>query len=352
MKILDAGRGVAGAYCAGMLRLIGAEVTRVRSVGILAPAGHEEAIDEALDRYLHRGKRLLPHELRLPEQRARFLELVAGADCLVEDWAPGGLEACGLDETALRRVQPQLVLTRISEFGQTGPWAARAGSELVNLAAGGMLFLTGSWDRPPVQLAPYQAQLTAGLLAAVATSAALYGGGPITIDLSRQESVLALITPALSEYVYQGTIPAREGRVAAMARIERARDGWVYAGPGAAANADYQAYSAFLGIPEFAEPRFATPNGRMENWEEHQRLLQPRLLEKDAGEWVDAAAESRLTFGLVQTTTDLLHSGVLQERRFFDEREVGGSHARVPLAPYLVDGERPDTLQSPPEAAN
>jgi crotonobetainyl-CoA:carnitine CoA-transferase CaiB-like acyl-CoA transferase len=162
----------------------------------------------------------------------------------------------------------------------------------------------------------------------------------VTLDLATQEAVAAMITPALTEYSYAGTIPARDGMVAAMARIERCADGWVYAGPGAAATADYQRYAAFLNIPEFAEPRFATPQGRMDNWAEHQRLLGAKLREKTAGEWVESAGSARLTFGHVQTTLDLLACPVLAERRFFGVLAAEGGGVRAPLAPYLVDGER------------
>jgi crotonobetainyl-CoA:carnitine CoA-transferase CaiB-like acyl-CoA transferase len=128
-----------------------------------------------------------------------------------------------------------------------------------------------------------------------------------------------------------------------MARIERSRDGWVYAGPGAAANADYQTYARFLGIPEFAEDRFATPEGRMDNWQEHQALLLPKLREQTSREWTDAAAEWRLTFGLTQDTLDLLACDQLAARDFFAPLPDAGEQARAPVAPYLLDGARPTT---------
>jgi crotonobetainyl-CoA:carnitine CoA-transferase CaiB-like acyl-CoA transferase len=356
VRVVEISRGVAGGYCAALLALIGAEVVRLAPAGETLPEAGEDA--GIVGSYLHRDKTMLDHDLAAPEGRKRLLELLADTDALIEDWGPGGLEARGVDEPALRERQPALVLTRISEFGgapsgspaaasreqgeaqerhtDAGPWTGWAGSELVNLAAGGMLFLTGSWDRPPVALAPYQAQLTSGVLAAVATAAALYGGGPATIDLSKQEAVAALVAPALSEYAYAGTIAAREGTVAAMARIERSRDGWVYAGPGAATNADYARYAAFLGVPELGEERFATAEGRMDHWQEHQALLQPRLAERTTAEWVDAAAEAHLTFGYVQTTLDLLACPVLRERGFLREIATPSGPARAPVAPFGV----------------
>ena len=339
MRVLDLSRTVAGGYCGSMLALAGAEVSHcdIESDTLPAPLDDRLVLD-----YVHRGTATLP--VVAPAQIAN---LVREYDALIEDWGPGILEQLTGGEPQLRESAPSLVITRVSEFGQTGPWANWTGSELVNLAAGGMLFLTGQWDRPPVQLAPYQAQLTAGLLAAIATMAALLGGGPLTIDLSKQEAVLALVNPAPSEYLYSGTITARDGRVAAMPRIERASDRWVYVGPGAALTADYKRYAECVGIPEFAEERFAGPEGRMANWEEHQRLLQARLLERTADEWVAAGAAHHLTFGHVQSTTDLLNDPVLAERGYLAETNLDSHTATVPLAPYLLDGVRPATLADP-----
>jgi benzylsuccinate CoA-transferase BbsE subunit len=345
MKVIDISRGAAGAYCAEMLRLIGGDVLRVAVKGTMVPVLPTDLdSDEVLACFVNRGKRTNPTLMELPRDREALATLIASTDCLVEDWGPEGLEQAGLDEAELRSRAARLVITRISEFGETGPWAGWTGSELVNLAAGGMLFLTGTWDRPPVQLAPYQAQLTTGLLAAIATAAAAYAGGPATIDFSKQEAVTALVTTALTEYAYQGTVPAREGKVAGMARIERALDDWVYAGPASPGSADYGRYGAFLNIPEFSEPRFSTVEQRMEHWQEHGELLRPVLRAKTARTWVDEAAKAHLTFGLVQSSRDLLDCEVLSEREFFSETRALGRDAQAPLAPYLVDGKRPPDL--------
>jgi crotonobetainyl-CoA:carnitine CoA-transferase CaiB-like acyl-CoA transferase len=345
VKVLDISGGIAGAYCAHLLTLLGADVVRID-----APAGRPRsgpAADEVVAAVLERGKRQLALDLEEAADREQFLDLVAKADVLIDDAPPAEADRRGLDPDALFARQPSLVLTRITDFGLDGPWAAWHGSELVNLATGGLLFLTGSWDRPPVQLAPDQAHLSAGLLAALATAAALYAGGPALIDLSKQEAVMALVAPSLTSYAYTGVIEAREGKVAGMTRIERSADGWVYAGPSSPTSADYSTFAAFLGIPQLAEPRFATPDARMEHWDEHQALIVPRLRERTAKQWVDDAAAWRLTFGYVQTTLDLLQCPALEARRFFTEVPTQAGTARVPAAPYLVDGERPAAVTDP-----
>jgi CoA:oxalate CoA-transferase len=336
MKVIDLSRGIAGAYCAQLLALAGCDVIHIDY------DGRDQWVDDVAWACANRGKAAIR-----AESQERLIDLVVDADALVEDRGLDGIEALGLGEATLRSRRPNLIITRVSEFGQSGPWSGWSGSELVNLAAGGMLFLTGSWDRPPAQLAPYQAQLTTGLLAAIATAAAIYGGAGVTIDASKQEAVLALVNPSVTEYAYSGTIPAREGKVAAMPRIELSKDGWVYAGPGAAATADYQNFSRFLELPELAEERFATPEGRMANWEEHQRLVLPKLKERMTEEWLERAEEWRLTFGPVETALELLEDDVLNERRFFAEMPMPAGTARAPLAPYLVDGARPDTFAAP-----
>lgn len=342
--VIDLSRGIAGRSCARMLVLGGADVTRV-----VTPDGEPEEMARLHERgypleMLDLGKRLVTLDPVSDDGREALRALVAGADAVVEDGGPDGLASFGLTEDTIRSWSAATIITRISEFGRDGPRAGRRGSELINLAAGGLLFLTGTCDRPPQQLAPFQAQLTAGLLAAIATMSALYAEEGPTIDISKQEAVTALISPALTEYAYTGVVPAREGTVAAMTRIERSKDGWVYAGPSAPAIADYKTLSAFLEIPELAEERFSTPEQRMAHWAEHQALIVPKLKQRTTREWTEAAEQWRLTFGHVQTTTDLLHCDVLAERRFFGDVPVNGGVARVPMAPYLVDGERPSAV--------
>jgi CoA:oxalate CoA-transferase len=299
---------------------------------------------------LDRGKQIIVLDPATDAGRERLNGLLAAADAVIDDGGPGGLVSFGIMDEELRRLAARAIRTRISEFGLDGPRAGWVGSELVNLAAGGLLFLTGTYDRPPVQLAPFQAQLATGLFAAIATQAALLAGQPAEIDIAKQEAVAALITPALTEYVYAGVIPAREGTVAGMVRIERASDRWVYAGPSAPGLADYKTLGAFLEIPELAEERFSTQERRMEHWQEHQALIVPRLQQRTAAEWVDAAAEWRLTFGHVQTTAELLDCPVMAERRFFGTLVLDGAPVTAPLAPYLVDGERPAALAQPAHA--
>lgn len=346
LRILDLSRGVAGAYCAQILALAGAEVWRVDSDPQRFPANDVRGLNRQV---LSRGKRQLTLDLNDAGGRTRLLELLTASNGVVEDLGPGGLEAYGLEPQRLRERSPGLVLTRISPFGQTGPWSSWSGSELIALASGGMLFLTGMWDRPPVQLAPYQAALSTGLTAAIAMLAAFAQARPVTIDIAAQEVVATFIAPALTEYVYNGVIPAREGRVAGMTRIEMASDTWVYAGPSAPGIADYRRFAAFLELPELAQERFATQEGRMEHWQEHQDLVLPRLRQRTAQEWVDAAEAAHLTFGFVQTTSDLLESTVLRERGFFGELPVSNGTACLPLAPYLVDGVRPQALVTLPK---
>lgn len=339
MRVLDISLGIAGAYCAQLLTLLGAEVIRLELGGAAFPPSPPR--DAVIQAFLDRGKRRVDLDLGGEDGRARLFELVSLVDALVDDAGPDGLAERGLYESDLLAQQPSLILTRVSEFGLDGPWSAWHGSELVDQAAGGLLFLTGTWDRPPVQLAPHQVELTTGLLAAIATAAMLYGGGPATIDIAKQEAVLAMISPSLTNYAYTGVVDAREGTVAGMTRIEHAADTWVYAGPSSPGTADYTSFAAFLGIPELAEPRFATPDARMEHWQEHQDLIVPRIRERTAAEWTADAAAARLTFGPVQTTRELLECPVLNERDFFSEMPTESGLARAPLAPYLVDGHRP-----------
>jgi crotonobetainyl-CoA:carnitine CoA-transferase CaiB-like acyl-CoA transferase len=125
MRIIEISRSVAGAYAGDLLCLAGAEVHR------LAPPPVDAANDEeafALE-LLNTAKAQPSLRLDAADDREAVLSLIASADALIEDLGPGGLEALGLSEDELRARQPRLIITRLSDFGQTGPHAGWAASE-------------------------------------------------------------------------------------------------------------------------------------------------------------------------------------------------------------------------------
>ncbi|MGH2633031.1 MAG: CoA transferase, partial [Tepidiformaceae bacterium] len=149
VRVLEIGGGVPAAFASHFLAGYGADV--VRSEGAAGALSHDEAV------FLCAGKR------RISVSDAELRRLALAADIVIEDGKPGALAARGLDPLALRKDKPSLVIVSITPFGQTGPYAEFAATNLVSFAMGGLMSLTGSPNREPLLTGGNQAQMLGGL---------------------------------------------------------------------------------------------------------------------------------------------------------------------------------------------
>ena len=195
-----------GLICGQMLADLGADVIQIEppagsSARRLAPfLGDEPDLERSLYWWAYaRNKRSAVLDLETAEGQQRLRELVAGADFLIESDRPGSMARRGLDYEQLARVNPALIYVSITAYGQDGPKAGLAASDLTVLAAGGPLILYGDADRPPVRASVPQAFLHAGAEAAAAALIALHertrSGRGQHVDVSAQQAV-ALATQA------------------------------------------------------------------------------------------------------------------------------------------------------------
>ncbi len=212
---------------------LGAEVILVEPPGG-APVRHEApylADEPGAERafahlYLNTNKRSVVLDLDAPDDRARFVDLVATADVLLETLPPGRLDELGLGHAALRAVNPGLVQCSVTPFGLFSPWRHRKANDLVAGAAGGLIQVSGEPGGVPMQGGAHPSYIMAGLAAASAVTVALHqrdfgngAGSGVHIDLSTQEATaLAVMQTAWpAQWPWQGRIPARPGLSAALA---------------------------------------------------------------------------------------------------------------------------------------
>jgi crotonobetainyl-CoA:carnitine CoA-transferase CaiB-like acyl-CoA transferase len=162
----------------------------------------------------NRGKRSAVLDLEQPAGRARFLELAAEADAVLDSFDPGRLEALGLDLAALHAVNPRLVLTRVTPFGQTGPYAHFAASDLILSAIGGASWLAGEPDRAPVRItAPQYFQhgaAEAALHTIIAMGHAAAGGPGQQLDVSAQAATVRTLMTGFTHAYTDGKLLRRE----------------------------------------------------------------------------------------------------------------------------------------------
>jgi succinyl-CoA:(S)-malate CoA-transferase subunit A/succinyl-CoA:(S)-malate CoA-transferase subunit B len=219
VRVLDLATFIAAPFCAGLLGELGADVIKVEQPGAGDPLRElgQKVKGQALFWALEaRNRRSITCNLRVPRGQELALGLVERSDIVVENFRPGTLERWNLGYERMRQVNPGVVLVRISAYGQTGPYAARPGFGRVAQAFGGLTYLAGYPDRPPVN--PGSATLAdyaAGLFGAVSALAGLRHkertGQGQQIDLSLFESIFRLTDVMSLEYDTLGQVRERKG---------------------------------------------------------------------------------------------------------------------------------------------
>lgn len=216
LRVLDLATVLAGPGAARYLADFGADVIKVERPGAgdgLRAMGPRDPADGVTHfwKLAGRGKRTIALDLRAPADLALLRELLADADVLIENLRPGKLEALGLAPGDLLSANPRLVITRVTGFGQDGPYAARAGFATLAEALSGFASLSGEPDGapllPPIALTD---EVTA-LVAAFATMVAVHGGGGQVVDVNLLESMLALMGPLVGAAAASGYEQQRLG---------------------------------------------------------------------------------------------------------------------------------------------
>ena len=213
IRVLELGQVIAGPFCAQMLADYGADVIKVEPPGTgrrPAPVGPPDLTGDSLWwSVTARNKRSITIDLRPSEGQELVRGLAAQTDVLVENFRPGTLEGWGLGWEDLSAVRPELIMVRISGYGQTGPYARRAGYASIGEAMGGLRALTGYADLPPTRVGICIGDSLTGMFGAMGALAALEarrrtGRGQV-VDASIFESVLAVTEALVIEYCARGT---------------------------------------------------------------------------------------------------------------------------------------------------
>jgi crotonobetainyl-CoA:carnitine CoA-transferase CaiB-like acyl-CoA transferase len=220
VRILDVGTRIAAPFAATLLADFGAEVIKVelpktgdflRTIGPFVD-GH--SLFFAVE---NRNKKSITLDLRKPKGQALFKRLVPLADAIVENFQAGTLEGWGLGFDVLETLNPKIILTRATVYGQDGPYRDRPGLDRNGIAHGGLLYLTGYPDRPPVRPGILVSDYTTGLFNALAIVMALYerdakgSGRGQWVDLALYESIFRLLEHTVASYDRLGVVREREG---------------------------------------------------------------------------------------------------------------------------------------------
>lgn len=221
VRVIEFGTLIAGPFCTRVLAEFGAEVIKIEAPGSGDPLRKWRKLqgDTSLWWYVQaRNKQSVTLNLKLPEGVDIARRLIAGADIVVENFRPGVMEKLGLGWDVLSADNPGLVMVRLSGFGQTGPYRERPGFGAVAESMGGLRYITGYPDRPPVKTGISIGDSIAALWAALGALMALRhrevnGGAGQVVDVALYEAVFAMMESLVPEFDAFGFVRERTGNV-------------------------------------------------------------------------------------------------------------------------------------------
>ena len=294
IRILDVGTRIAAPFAATLLADFGAEVWKIELPGggdflrQIGPFDGKRSLFWAVE---GRNKKSITLDLRKPRGQDLFRRMVPLGDVIVENFQPGTLEGWGLGYDVLEKLNPGVVLTRASVYGQDGPYRDRPGLDRNGIAMGGLLYVTGYPDRPPVRPGILVSDYLTGVFNALSILIALHergrsGRGQV-VDLALYESVLRLMEHTVAAYDRLGVVREREGnRLANSAPLDtwESRDG-KFLSIVAAGDVLFPRLARAIGKEELTrDPRFRTLRDRAEHADEINGIVADWCRARDAAE--------------------------------------------------------------------
>jgi formyl-CoA transferase len=297
-----------------------------------------------------RNKKCITLHLRQERGQALLIELAKCSDVLVENFRPGTLEKWGIGPPELWEANPRLVIARVSGYGQTGPYAPRAGFASVAEAMGGIRYMNGFPDEPPPRMHLSLGDSLAGMFASIGVLAALYkrdalgfGRGQV-VDVSLMEACFALLESTVPEFDRLGVVRGPGGtglKGVAPSNIFKSRDGnWMVI----AANADgvFGRLCAAMEKPELASnPRFATHLARGQNQEAIEAIVREWAAERDYAEIDRVLNDAGVICGPIYTIADIFAD------EHFWAREMLVKHVDPGFGEYIGPGIVPKFSETP-----
>lgn len=336
LKVVELAHIMAGPVCGLMLADMGADVIKVEKY----PDGDDSRrmappmvkSESAAFMILNRNKRGTAINLKSEAGKAVLRKILRTADVVIENFRPGTMERLGLGFDSLRQDNPGLIYCEITGFGSTGPYADRAGFDLIAQGISGVMGLTGEGPgRPPIKAGVPLGDITAGILAAMGILAAyihrLKTGEGQRVDTSLLEASMVHTAWPSAIYFATGVSPGPLGSahpISAPYQAIQTSDGWVNIG--AANQANWLRLTEVIGMPELAsDPRFIDNASRMNNLPALIEILTHRFRERSTSEWLERLEKAGVPAGPVLSLGEVLNNPQVQAR----DMVVEVNHARV-----------------------
>jgi crotonobetainyl-CoA:carnitine CoA-transferase CaiB-like acyl-CoA transferase len=336
LKVLELSHIMAGPMCALMLADMGADVIKIEkfpdgddSRRMVPPAVEGES---AAFMILNRNKRGTAINLKSEAGKAVFRKMAATADVVIENFRPGTMENLGLGYDTLRAANPGLIYCQITGFGSTGPYADRAGFDLIAQGMAGIMSITGEAPgRPPVKAGVPIGDMSAGILGALGVVSAyvhrLKTGEGQRVDTSLLEA--SVVYTAWASAIFFATGVSEEPRgsahlLAAPYQALQTADGWINIG--AANQANWLRLVEAVELPALAkDPRFMDSAGRKQNEAALIELITERFRQRTTAEWLSLLESAGVPAGPVLSMGEMLQDPQVLARDMVVEVE----HARL-----------------------
>jgi len=333
IRVLDLTRARSGPTCVRQLSEMGAQVIKVEMPG--------EDDDSVGGRHgsdfqnLHPNKRSITVDMKQPEGREIILRLARNADVLVENFRPRVKHRLGIDYETLKQINPRLVYTSISGFGQTGPYSERAGLDQIAQGLSGFMTVNGFPEHGPLRAGLPIADLTAGIMAAYGTVVALLerekSGEGQWVHTSLLQGMMRLMDLQAARWLQGGEIPPQAGNyhpVGVPTGVYKCRDGSIIIQ--AAGGRLYTRLLDVIGAPELAsDPRFSTAEARLKHREEMTQELEKRLTQQDMAFWQEKLNVAGVPAGPILNTKEAFENEQVQTfpaKRPAESKKLGTLH--------------------------
>jgi crotonobetainyl-CoA:carnitine CoA-transferase CaiB-like acyl-CoA transferase len=371
IKILDLTRVLAGPLSAQMLGDLGADVIKVERPGtgddarafgppyLTDPEGRENN-NNSFYLCANRNKKSVTVNIAKPEGQAIIRELAKDVDVFMENYKVGDLKRYGLDYESIRAVNPGVIYCSVTGFGQTGPYAPRAGYDAIFQAMGGLMSVTGHMDGEPgagpMKVGPSIVDYMTGMNTSIAILAALYhkkanGGDGQHLDVCLLDTVIASLSHYAQIYLINGNSPPRRGtwgNGGMPAGVFRCTDGELMLVVGN--DAQFSRTCAVLGEPALAtHPKFLKNNDRVVHGKEIMAIFAGLFLKNTVAYWLDELEKAGVPCGPVNDFAQVFADPHVRSRGMEIKVDHAFEHALSLIRnPLIFSGTPVNDYRAPP----
>ena len=364
MRILDFTQFMSGPMCTLILSDFGAEVIKIENPPLGDNTRYGKIIEDQVSSHYaarNRGKKSIVLNMKDQKQRDLFLELVKTADAVVENFKPGTMEKFGITYEVLEKINPRIVYTSISGYGQEGPYAGHPAFDATVQAESGVMSITGPQGGNPTKCGTSIADYSGGLIGCIGTLIGMVDaqrtGHGRRVDVSMMEALTFSLENMISTYMRTGIVPKPNGnRYPASSPIGdfMCKDG-VPIMLNISTNPQWKAFALALDQPQWLEdPDFESMLKRAENYQKVEAEVNRVFSQLTSDEVEERMLRSKSVYGRINDFEGLKNHPQMQYRKsIISAKYPNGVTFRVPSNPIIMSGlERETEVMAMPLGAN